>query len=30
MKRIGKFLVYKVLELAGAFIVLWGLLGYGH
>ena len=30
MKRIGKFLVFKVLELAGAFIVWWGLSWYGY
>ena len=30
MKRIAKFLLFKVLEVAGAFIVWWGLSWYGH
>ena len=30
MKRIAKFLLFKVLEVAGAAIVYWGLSWYGH
>jgi len=29
-KRIGKFLLYKVLELTGAVIVYLGMSWYGH
>ena len=30
MKRIAKFLLFKILEVAGALIVWWGLSWYGH
>ena len=30
MKQIVKFIIYKVLEVAGAAVVWWGLSWYGH
>lgn len=30
MKRIVKFIIRKVVELAGAFVVWWGLSWYGY
>uniref|UniRef100_A0A6H1ZBV4 Uncharacterized protein n=1 Tax=viral metagenome TaxID=1070528 RepID=A0A6H1ZBV4_9ZZZZ len=30
MKRITKFIIFKVVELAAAFIVWWGLSLYGY
>lgn len=30
MKQITKFIIFKVVELTGAFLVWWGLSWYGH